>query len=931
MPTREKKRVTRQRRDKNILRADKVGKTSLSSSVLDILVHPNATPLHQIPQSEEEVVLSKIESFLGKGNYGAAIREAKALKIPHSALGPQYEFLLQEKISRAYVGIGDRYFIRGNKDSAKKFFDRAIKPEITNPSILKVASIAELTFEKLLTQRRELLDDLVNVIKDNSYAGWCEKKNSLIADTVIDATTIREAISADYSFEGVFGDDPPISPRPGWVDPLPPETEFIDFPSVTPASVFKADTADAVSVDVSITSSQDGNSRVRASVAMPIISNVLIAKARLFAIEGRLTSTGQAQGLVPIFRYEHLRDKGKEIVAHIKDVESRMLPIQFELDDFAEIESTVRGPLLEQKAELESVNQKINELTQTLTALAQVEKEVAKMVILLNEAHDACDCDWLCSLMGIFYFVGLVAIFVVMMAAVYATGGLAGLALGVFGSAAISGLGTLGVLVFEDMGCGEITTARDQASTVLKGLRQAIQENKAELNYQLSVRDILIVNIATLTDQLKEINASNQARLLNATTLNAIQAQYNMLRQSLLTRAQVVSKLAEEAFNFERDSKVHVIKYAYYDEDKKGYTAAETLLRDLDGLDYIDITGRTRQKAMQLSHVVSLVKDYPMSFPSILLTGGTRFLATMRDFDRWFPGTYMQRIKEVRVEVLVDNKPVNARGYISNDGVSFVRFSDTGNKIPVDNMDVFAEPDEAIAMLCYKRFERRRHMDTMAFPDFESFLHEERMRRIQDKERNYFENIGPESTWMIEILPDQFFKFSQITDIKVFFQYEAFFDENLKSILQNKRYAGRRESAGLSIKKLVESEGRAADFSGTVNVTVSRALFEAPLIDKKIINAGFHIRYKGMVPYDVAKLEVSFQDDPPIQIETNNEGMVATSSEHPMGAGLAGLSALIHDKNVEGQWSVKIVALPTGVGIDAIEDIFLLLNYEYSS
>ena len=82
----------------------------------------------------------------------------------------------------------------------------------------------------------------------------------------------------------------------------------------------------------------------------------------------------------------------------------------------------------------------------------------------------------------------------------------------------------------------------------------------------------------------------------------------------------------------------------------------------------------------------------------------------------------MQRIKEVRVEIVVEGKPVNAHGYISNDGVSFVRFSDTGNKMPVDNVDIFAEEDDSIAKLCFKHFQRRRHVDTMAFPDFDSYL-----------------------------------------------------------------------------------------------------------------------------------------------------------------------------------------------------------------
>jgi hypothetical protein len=247
-------------------------------------------------------------------------------------------------------------------------------------------------------------------------------------------------------------------------------------------------------------------------------------------------------------------------------------------------------------------------------------------------------------------------------------------------------------------------------------------------------------------------------------------------------------------------------------------------------------------------------------------------------------------------------------------------------------VDVFAEEDESIAKLCFKRFQRRRHVDTMAFPDFDSYLHEERMRKLQDRERNFFENVGPESTWLIELLPDQPFDFSKITDVRVFFQYGAFFDENLKRVLQQKRYTGRRKSAVLSIKKLVEKEGKVADFSGTLKVNVQRLLFEAPVIDKKIVNVGFALKPKGTSPPNgVSKLEVSFKDATPIQVETNEDGIVATASDHPAGGtGLAELDAMIHDKNVDGSWTIRIVDLPAGLGTNAIDDIFLLLNYEFS-
>jgi hypothetical protein len=922
--------ATGRRESKELVRADIVGNTRVPPPILETLVHPDSTPLHQIPQTDQEVVLSKVENLLGKGHYGAALREAKALKISTSPLAGHYEFLQNEKISRAYIGIADRYFIRGDNEGAKKFYSLAINPETTNQTILGIAALADKTFEQLLTQRQGLMDGLVRSVGDDSYTDWCDKRNVIQTETIIDNAGIREAIYSDYHLEGVFGDHPPFSPTPGWVDPLPPETEFIDYDSTTPASVFKADTTEARDVDVSIPPFGNKDKPIRTSVAMAIVSNVLIAKTQIFGIMTSLNFAGQAQGTVPLFHYEYLRHKAKGIIAHIQDIELRMLPIQFKLDDFAELTSTVRNHLLEQEAELEAVNQKINELTKTLTTLAQAEKEMAKVVLLLDDAKSQCDCDWWCWLAaGAFFVLGVAAAIGVALALVALLGPVAGGILGGLLGGIPFQLGW--ILAIDTVNCDNVGEITNNARVVVTGLRKGIEENKAELNYQLAARDILIANINSLTLELQEINASNQSRLLNSTTLNAIQTQYNSIRQSLLSRAQAVAKLAEDAFNFERDSKVYLIKDAYYDEDKKGYSAIETLLRDLDGLDYIDITGRT-QKAMQLGHMISLRKHYPMSFPSIWAAGCARFMTSMKDFDRWFPGTYMQRIKEVRVEIEVEGKPVMARGYISNDGISFVRFSDTGNKTPVDNVDVFAEEDDSIAKLCFKRFQRRRHVDTMAFPDFDSYLHEERMRNLQNRERNFFENVGPESTWLIELLPDQPFDFSRITDVRVYFQYEAFFDDNLKRILQKKRYTGRRQSAVFSIKKLAENEGSATDFSNTVKVNVSRVLFEAPITDKKIVNVGFAIRPKGTTPLNgVSKLKVSFQDATPIQVETNNNGIVATAPDHPAGAGLAELESMTQNKNVDGTWAIRIVELPAGTGVDAIDDVALMINYEFSS
>ena len=921
-----------------------LGTTRLPPIIREELVHPDPAPLHGVPQDAgAEVTLAKVENLLGKGHFGAALREAAALKPGDATLAGRYEFIRQEKVSRAHIGIAARYFLRGDQANARLFYERALTPDTTDPAVKQVADLAAKAFDNLAGQRATLINGLKDDIGRGNFAQWCGRKKTLTNLTIVDTGLIRERIYPDYRLEDVFGERPPISPRPGYLDPLPPETEFVAFPSAVPGAIFPAATDAAVDIDLppaDVTGKAPGD-RVRASLAMPVVANVLAAKAGLFALQQGLSVTGQANGVVPLFRYEHLRDKTKELIAHIQTIESRMLPIQFELDDFAEAIDAIRRPLAAQEAELEAVKQRIAELIQDLAALGQVEQALNQVVIALDQAEADCDCDWFCWLCtivgGLFVAAVVVAALLALGFAIIASGGTAALIIGALIAGASGGAaGAAGMyyalITHDAFTCENVGTIGRSMKASLAGVRGAIADNEAELQHALATRDILIASINALSDQLEQAYQSNAARVLDAKTLDAIQAQYNTLRQSLLTRAQTTAKLAENAFNFERDADASLIRDAYYDPALKGYTAAETLLHDLGGLDHIDLTGRTC-KAMQLSQMVSLRKHSPLSFLALATTRTGRFTTALADFDRWYPGTYLQRIKEVRVEVLVDGVALPARGYISNDGVSLVRFVDPDNKRPVDNIRVFDEPDADLARLCYKRLQRRRHVDSMAFPAFESQLYDDRMRMLQHRERNFFENVGLESTWLIELLPDQPFDFSRVSDIRVWFQYEALFDENLKRVLEPKRYARRRVMAAVPIGQTLRDAGSSAvDFSTALTFKTNPALFDGPTIDKTIVNAGIGVRLKnGRQLGGAATLDIAFEGATAVAVTTDDTGVVATAPDHPTGTGLTELAAMVHGKSVAGTWAVRLAALPSGLGADDVDEVFLLLHCEYAA
>src|SRR5262249_36879622 len=93
------------RETKRTVEAPVLGSSRLAPPARDVLVHPDPAPLHAVPlDTGAEATLARVEELLGKGHFGTALREAGALKIGDGALAGRYEFIRQEKVSRAQIG-----------------------------------------------------------------------------------------------------------------------------------------------------------------------------------------------------------------------------------------------------------------------------------------------------------------------------------------------------------------------------------------------------------------------------------------------------------------------------------------------------------------------------------------------------------------------------------------------------------------------------------------------------------------------------------------------------------------------------------------------------------------------------------------------------------------------------------------------------------
>ena len=151
-----------------------VGTGRLPEPVRDSLTHADPAPLRAVPKDHAfEGALARVESLLGRGQFGAALREAEELKGGGRDLAGRYAFLRQEKVSRAQIGIAERYVARGDQGSAKRFYELALSPDGADSAVSEIVSLAGKAFDDLLDRRRELIQGLRTDIQANEFTEWC--------------------------------------------------------------------------------------------------------------------------------------------------------------------------------------------------------------------------------------------------------------------------------------------------------------------------------------------------------------------------------------------------------------------------------------------------------------------------------------------------------------------------------------------------------------------------------------------------------------------------------------------------------------------------------------------------------------------------------------------------------------------------------------
>ncbi|PEZ06746.1 hypothetical protein CN326_09720 [Bacillus sp. AFS018417] len=222
-----------------------------------------------------------------------------------------------------------------------------------------------------------------------------------------------------------------------------------------------------------------------------------------------------------------------------------------------------------------------------------------------------------------------------------------------------------------------------------------------------------------------------------------------------------VAKMMQRAYNFENDVNRQMIKADYSAQTVKGMLAGEALLLDIDSFTYDQIV-TIKRKQIPVKQTISLVERYPFLFETQLRqTGRMQFETRLEDFDLAFPGTYGRRIENVEVEIEGILPRSGIRGTLTNNGISRYRTQD------INQIKFRIQPKETLLLSEYRLKE-----DAFVFP-------------TDTRKLKIFEGAGVESTWTLEIpKATNDLDFYSITDIRITFYYNAFYDQTLEGAVK---------------------------------------------------------------------------------------------------------------------------------------------------
>jgi multidrug efflux pump subunit AcrA (membrane-fusion protein) len=356
----------------------------------------------------------------------------------------------------------------------------------------------------------------------------------------------------------------------------------------------------------------------------------------------------------------------------------------------------------------------------------------------------------------------------------------------------------------------EIDSMHRQAAEMNAALVQAQAEQTAavaQVNAAHAALDAATVRASNANSDLQAFDAQTFTPDVWSRMGNAMLKLYHRYFAMALRAA----RMMQQAYNFETDQALSLIKTSYSGDEVNGLLGADALMADIQSFTY-DLITNTTTKPQPLKQTISLAQRFGFAFENqFRKTGSMDFTTSLYDFDLLYPGTYAGRIQTVEVAVQGIVPPTGIGGTLTNSGISIYRLPSSNWNTTNGGQKFRVQNSEALVISDYSPRNDALVVQTDA-----------RMMRI-------VEGAGVASTWHLEIPPSvNDIDYGAITDVLLTFSYRARYDPGLKSqVLASLTThpginAGQR---GIPLRWVYPDAFFAFQSSGTLSLTLAQGDF----------------------------------------------------------------------------------------------------------
>jgi hypothetical protein len=462
----------------------------------------------------------------------------------------------------------------------------------------------------------------------------------------------------------------------------------------------------------------------------------------------------------------------------------------------------------------------------------------------------------------------------------------------------------------------EVDALNSVATEMAKAQTQAEDEAKAA-TARASAADAAAAVASLKSQQAKaDLQAFDQQFFTPDVWQRMADATYQLYRR-YLTMAVRAARLMQQAYNFETDQALAIIKADYSTDQAHGLLGASTLMADIQGFTYDLITSRAG-KPQPLRHTISLAERYGWAFETqFRKTGLMTFETRIDDFDTYYPGIYAGRIEAVEVEV-VGIVPVSGiSGRLTNGGISSYRVPTSAMVGPAANPFKYRVQSSETLILS----------DYSARQDLAIVQNDQRMLRIM-------EGAGLASTWELELprgVND--IDYGSITDVRLTFTFKARYDPDLRaSVVADlaSRPGFTTRQRGIPLRWLYPDAFFQFQDTGTLNISLRVHDFPSNQTKPVLTDIGILIATDGTVPPAGLKVDLTTPTAGPVTGTADaNGGISSGDAASPWaamasGTAIGGYTVALTEANnpalvINGQFTLK-----------PIINIGLILGYSFT-